>query len=73
MKKSYKKQILDYNIKKFSLIVRYNINIICSTKTLTEIDKNIILQVNSISDIKKIIKYLKWHVKKDNNIKLEYN
>ena len=34
MKKGYKKQILDYNIEKFILIIRDNINIFSSTKIL---------------------------------------
>ena len=54
MKKSYKKQILDYNTEKFSLIVRDDIDIFSSTKILTQTNKNAVLQVNSVSDRKKI-------------------
>ena len=39
MKKSYKKQILDQNVKKFSLMVRDDINMFFSTETLTDTDK----------------------------------
>ena len=40
MRKGYEKQILDYNIEKFSLMVRDNIDIFSFTKILTEADKN---------------------------------
>lgn len=43
MRKNYKKQILDYNVEKFSLIVKNNMDIFPSTKILTEINKNTIL------------------------------
>lgn len=64
MRKNYKKQILDYNIVKFSLMVRDDINIFLPIKIPMQVDKNIVLQVNSISDVKKIRKKLKWYIKK---------
>ena len=66
MSKSYKRQILDYNIKKFSLIVRADINLFSSTKILTQANKNAALQVNSMSGAKKIKEKLKWYIKKNN-------
>lgn len=62
MKKNYKKQILDPNIKIFSIIVRDNINIFSSTKILTQSEKNVVLQINSMSNAKKIWEELKWHI-----------
>ena len=35
MRKGYKKQILDYNVDKFSLMVRANLDMFSSAKTLT--------------------------------------
>ena len=35
MKKSYKRQILDHNIEKFSLVIKDNINIFLFIKILT--------------------------------------
>lgn len=43
IKKSYKKSILDYNIKKFSLIIRVNLNKFFFTKILIQVNQNIIL------------------------------
>lgn len=43
MRKSYKKQILNHKLKKFSLIVRNDIDIFSFTKVLIEIDKNAVL------------------------------
>ncbi len=40
MRKGYKRQILDYNIKKFSLMVRDDIDLFSSTEILTQTDKN---------------------------------
>ncbi len=40
MKKGYKKQILDYNIEKFSLMIRDNIDWFSSTKILTQAGEN---------------------------------
>ena len=73
MKKSYEKQILDHNVEKFSLKIRDDIDIFSSTKTLTEVDKNTALQVNSVSDAKSIMEDLKGHVGKDVHIRLCYS
>lgn len=43
MRKRYKRQILDHNIEKFSLIVKDNINIFSSTKLLMQANKNTVL------------------------------
>lgn len=59
MRKHYKKQILDHNVEKFSLIVRDDIDMFLFTKILTEVDKNAILQVKLVSSAKKIEKELK--------------
>lgn len=56
IKKDYKKQILDHNIKKFNLIIRDNIDMFSSTKTLINVDKNAILQVIFVNDTKNITK-----------------
>lgn len=53
MKKSYEKKIPTYNVMKFSLIVKDDINMFFSIKGLNKIVKNAILQVNSINGIKK--------------------
>ena len=59
MKNDYEKQILDHNVEKFSLMVKDDIDIFSSTETLIKADKNTILQVNSVSGAKSIIKDLK--------------
>ena len=59
MKKDYERRILDYNIEKFSLMVKNDIDIFSSIEIPTKVDKNIILSVNSISDVKKIKEELK--------------
>lgn len=66
MKKSYEKQILDHNVKKFSLIIKADLNM----ETLTWANKNDKLQVNSLSNLKKILKDLKWHFRKDERQRL---
>lgn len=40
MRKSYEKQILDHNIRKFNLIIRDNIDMFSSIEVLTEVNKN---------------------------------
>lgn len=40
IRKSYEKQILDHNVKKFSLIVRVNLDMFFSTKILTQANQN---------------------------------
>lgn len=59
IKKRYKKQILDYNIEKCSLIVRANLNIFFITKILIQINQNTVLFINSANNAKKIIEDLK--------------
>ena len=54
MRKSYEKDILDHNIEKFCLIVKDEIDIFLSTKILTQVNKNFILQINSVNNTKKI-------------------
>ncbi len=73
MKKGYEKQILDYNIEKFSLMVRDNIDLISSTEILTQVDKNIALQVSSMSGVKKIREELKWYIEKNERLKLGHS
>ena len=70
MRKGYKKQILDHNVEKFSLIIKDDIDMFSFTKTLTEVNKNAALQVNSISCAKSITQDLKWYIEKDERIKL---
>ena len=71
MRKSYEKQILDHNVEKFSLMVKDDIDMFSSTEILTEADKNAALQVNSVSDAKKITEELKWNVGKNVRIRLQ--
>lgn len=73
IRKSYEKQILDYNVKKFGLIIRANLDMFSSAKTLIQVDQNAILQVNLVNGIKKIIKDLKWHFRKDKCQRLQYS
>ena len=67
------KPTLDHNVEKFNLMVRDNINIFSSTKTLTEANKIVALQVNPISGIKNITKDLKCHMRKDTHIRLRHS
>lgn len=64
MKKSYKKQILNHNVEKFSLRVKDNIDIFSSTKTLAEANKNAILNINSVIGAKSITEDLNSMLKK---------
>lgn len=72
MGQSYKNQILDHNIEKFSLIVRDDIDKLSSTKRPIQVDKNAILQINSMSDVKKIREELKWHIERNKWVRLRY-
>ncbi len=73
MRKGYKKQILDYNVEKFSLMVRDDIDLFSSTEILTQADKNTALQVNSVSSAKKIREELKWYIEKNERLKLGHS
>lgn len=64
IKKSYKKEILDYNIKKFSLMIKIELDMFFSVKILTQANKNVKLQINLVRNAKKIIKNLKYYFKK---------
>ena len=70
IKKGYEKQILDHNIEKFSLIVKEDIDMFSFIKILTEANKNVVLQFNSVSSVKNIMEDLKWHVGEDKHIRL---
>ncbi len=73
MKKKYKRQILDYNVEKFSLIVRDNIDLFSSTEILTQAIKNATLQVNSMSGTEKIREKLKQYIEKSERLKLGHS
>ncbi len=73
MKKSYEKQILDYNVEKFSRMVKDDIDLFSSTKVLTQANKNAALQINSVSDTKKIKEELKWYIEKSDRLKVEHS
>ena len=73
MRKGYEKQILDHNVEKFSLMVRADLDMFPSAETLTQADRNVALQVNSVSGAKKIMKDLKWHLGKDECQRLQYS
>ena len=73
MRKSYKKQIPDHNMKKLSLMARDDIDMFSSIEKLTKADKNAALQVNSVSGGKSITEDLNWHVEKDELIRLQYS
>lgn len=64
-RKDYKRQILDYNIEKLILIRRNNIDIFSFIKVLMQTYKNAILQINSMTYVKKIRKELKWHIQRN--------
>lgn len=65
IRNDYKKQIVDHNVEKFRMIVRDDIDMFLTTKILMQANKNTVLQVNSVSDTKKIRDKLKWHIKKN--------
>ncbi len=70
MRKGYEKQILDYNVEKFSLMVRDNIDLFSSNEILTSADENVALQVNFMSGAKKIREELKWYIQKSERLRL---
>ncbi len=73
MRKGCEKQILDYNVEKFSLMVKDDIDLFSSTKILTQADENAALQVNSVSDAKNIREELKWYIEKNKWLRLGYS
>lgn len=56
MRQIYKRQILDYNIEKFNLIVKDDINMFLFSKILKWADKNVVLLINFVNNTKKIRK-----------------
>lgn len=54
----YKTYILNWNIEKFDLIIKNNINMFFFIKTLFKTNQNDILHINFISSVKKITKNL---------------
>lgn len=62
MIKSYKNQILNHNVEKFSLIIRDDRYMLSFIKTLIEANKNAALQINCVNDAKKITKDFKYYV-----------
>ena len=73
IRKSYEKQILDHNVEKFSLMVRADLDMFSSAETLTQANQNAALQVNLVSGAKKIMEDLKWHFRRDECWRLQYN
>lgn len=57
--KGYKKQILNHNVEKFSLIVRAYLDIFAFAKRLTQADQKAKLLVDVVSGRKKMIEDLK--------------
>lgn len=58
MRKGYEKQILDYNVEKFNMIVTADLDMFSSMEILTQADQDVSLHINSISGVKKIIEDL---------------
>lgn len=54
-------------------MIRNNINILFSTTILTQVNKNAILQVNSISSVKKIKEELRQYIEKSEQLSLKYS
>lgn len=54
----YKKRIQDYNIGKFSSMIRADLDMFSSAKIFTQPDQNIELQVNFVSGGKRIMEDL---------------
>lgn len=73
MKKGQKKHILDYNTEKFSIIIKDDINMFLSTQILMQTEKNVVLQVNFVNDIKKIRVELKWHIEGNEQVILQHS
>lgn len=73
MKKGYKRQILNHNFEKFSIIIRDDINMFSSTEILIQANQNTKLQVNSVSSTKKIRKKSQWNIERNEQVKLEHS
>lgn len=73
MRKSYKRQILNHNVEKFSLIVSDNIDLFLSTKIPIQANKNSVLQINSMSGTKKIREDLRWYIERNEQVKLQHS
>ncbi len=73
MRKGYEKQIPDYNVEKFSLMVRDDIDLFSSTEILTQANENAALQVNSVNGAKKIREKLKWYIEKSERLRLGHS
>lgn len=54
-------------------MVKDNIEIFFSTKTLNKANKNTALQANSINGAKSIMEDFKWHVGKNKRIRLRHS
>lgn len=65
IRKNYKRQIIDHNVEKFSLMIKHNIDIFPFIKILINVNHNNILQINSMSSANKIGEEIKQHIKKN--------
>ncbi len=73
MRKGYEKQIQDYNVEKFSLMIKDDIDLFSSTQILTQADENAVLQVNSVSDAMKIREVLKCYIENNERLRLGHS
>ena len=70
MRKDDKIQILDHSIEKFNLIVRDDTDMFLFTKILIQVNKNDVLQVDSMSSAKKIAEELNWYIERNEQVRL---
>ncbi len=54
-------------------MTKNDIDLFSFIKILIQVNINVILKVNSVNNAKKIKKELKWHIKKNKQLKLEYS
>ncbi len=73
MRQNYGRQILDYNVGKFSLMVKDDIDLFSFTEILTQGNENAALQVNSVNDAKKTREELKGYIKKNERLRLRHS
>lgn len=73
MRKYHGKQNLIHDVVKFSLMIRNDINMFLTIKLSTQVDNNIVLQVNSINDAKKIGKELMWYIGRNEQERWQYS